>query len=103
MTPGEREEKVFGRRITTRPANESVTHWTDDDAEPDDTETYTEWRLRGQPPGDFPFYDLTFRDPERVASLRTIFERSGERGWTDVTFESRKVTITRTAWKEATE
>jgi hypothetical protein len=71
-----------------------------DDAGPE-IETYTEYRLSGQPPGDFPLYDLTFHDDDRVNDLRRIFERAAERGWTDVQFRKRDVTITRTPWEDA--
>jgi hypothetical protein len=66
----------------------------------DGTETYTEWRLSGQPPGDYPFYDLTFHDRERVEHLKAIFAKSSERGWTDAKLRSRQVTIIRTPWQE---
>jgi hypothetical protein len=71
-----------------------------DDADPE-IETYTEYRLSGQPPNGFPPYDLTFHDEDRVNDLRRIFERSAERNWTDVQFRKREVTITRTPWENA--
>lgn len=66
------------------------------------TETYREWRLSGQPDGDYPFYDLTFHDRDKVASLVRIWDKvkSGERRWTDAKFQSREVTIIRTAWQD---
>lgn len=68
-------------------------------AEPE-IETYTEYRLSGQPPGNFPPYDLTFHDTRRVDNLRVIFERVAEPDWTDVQFRKREVTIVRTPWED---
>lgn len=68
-----------------------------------EVESYREWRLTGQPDGDFPFYNHTFHDRERVEALLHIWSRiqSGEYPWKDAKLQSREVTIERTAWKDA--
>lgn len=67
-----------------------------------EVETYREWRLTGHPDGDFPFYNHTFHDRERVEALLHIWRKvqSGEYPWKDAKLQSRKVTIERTAWKD---
>lgn len=64
------------------------------------TETFTEYRLRGQPPGDWPFYDHTTRDPEFHQALVEIHEKAHGRNWTNVCFQKREVTIICTEWTD---
>lgn len=74
----------------------------DDVNEQPEPETYTEWRLTGQPNGGFAPYDFTARDDDHVAGLRMIWGKiqSGEYPWKDATFTSRQVTISRTPWAD---
>jgi hypothetical protein len=62
-------------------------------------ETRTEYRLTGQPPGDYPPYDFT-ATAENVAAVKKIWEAADGRNWTDVRFTTRQVTITRTEWTD---
>jgi len=69
-----------------------------------EVESYREWRLSGQPlpEGAYPYYDLTFREREKVEALARIWEKvdSGEYAWRGAKFQSREVTIVRTAWQD---
>lgn len=63
-------------------------------------EHYHEYRLTGQPEDGFPFYNHTFRDEERVRSLRRIWTKiqDGEYDWTGARLQTRGVTVITTAW-----
>lgn len=66
------------------------------------TRTYAEYRLTGQPNGNFPLYDCTVRAPDAYDSLLVIWEKiqSGQYQWTDARLERREVTITTTPWED---
>lgn len=62
--------------------------------------TYTEYRLAGQPDGDYPYYEHTTHEAHGIAVLLKIWEniQSGRYAWTDVTLHRREVTITHEPW-----
>lgn len=64
--------------------------------------TYTEYRLSGQPGGDYPRYEHTTHEAHGIAIILAIWEKiqSGQYPWTDVTLTRREVTITYTPWKD---
>lgn len=80
------------------------------DQDPDAPAVVDEWRVTGQPGGDYPFYDFTYRsdhpnwpgvEAERCARSFVARMASGSVlgvGWTDVKLEHR--TVTYSPWVE---
>lgn len=98
----ERDRLLFGTTFTYdgQPLDpvKVITYRTEVDGTATEVEEYDEWRLTGQPNGDYPPYDFTARSREHIESILHICRKANGRGWTDVQLTRRHVVITRTEW-----
>lgn len=62
-------------------------------------ETYTEYRLTGDPGDGYPPYEFTTHDKINIAALRVLWSKYKDK-WISPTFTKRTVRIQRTEWED---